>query len=59
MNLQKLHGRSDYVEVTLHLPAVAGVTKFDQHTALMEQTVDRIDLLNKLKGHSIILLIHL
>jgi hypothetical protein len=53
------HGRSDYVKVTLHLPSVAGVTTFDKDKALTEQTVARIDLLTKLKGHSIIFLIHL
>jgi hypothetical protein len=32
------HGCSDYVKVTLHLPAVAGVTKFDKEKALTKQT---------------------
>jgi hypothetical protein len=53
------HGRSDYVKVTLHLPAISGVSNFDSHKALTEQTVACIDLLNNLKGHPIILIIHL
>jgi hypothetical protein len=53
------HGHSDYVKVTLHLPAVDGITTFDRNTALTAQTVARIDLINKLKGHSVILLLHL
>jgi hypothetical protein len=57
------HGRSDYVKVNLHLPAVAGVTTFDPHNALTDQTVARLDLINKYKSKSdeyaLVMLIHL
>jgi hypothetical protein len=57
------HGRSDYVKVDLHLPAVAGLTKFHPHQALTEQTVARLDLMNKFQSpadaHALIMLVHL
>jgi hypothetical protein len=57
------HGRSDYVKVNLHLPAVAGITTFAPHRALTEQSVARLDLLNKYKNttdaYVIVMLVHL
>jgi hypothetical protein len=46
------HGRSNYVKVNLHLPAVAGIMPFSPHQALTEQTVACLDLINKFSGHS-------
>jgi hypothetical protein len=57
------HGRSDYVKVNLHLPAVDGVTTFDPHRALSSQTVARLDLINKYMtpsdAYALVMLIHL
>jgi hypothetical protein len=57
------HGRSDYVKVKLHLPAVEGITAFTPTDALTEQTVARLDLLTKLQGptdvYALVMLIHL
>jgi hypothetical protein len=52
------NGRSDYVKVRLHQPAVAGVSSFDC-AALTEQTVSRIDLAKTMTGLSMFSLIHL
>jgi hypothetical protein len=56
------HGRSDYVKVKLHLPAVAGLTAFTPTDALTEQTGARLDLLTKLQGptdvYALVMLIH-
>jgi hypothetical protein len=57
------HGRSDYVKVNLHFPAVAGVTTFDSQCAPTKQTIARLDPINKYQnpadGYALVMLVHL
>jgi hypothetical protein len=57
------HGRSDYVKVNLHLPAVEGISTFQPTRALTAQSVARLDMVNKYKSttdaYALVMLIHL
>jgi hypothetical protein len=57
------HGRSDYVKVNLHLPAVEGISTFKPQRALTAQSVARLDMINKYKSttdaYALVMLIHL